>query len=298
MKTHQFPTALLTPERLSQGESIRFPCPAKLNLFLYINRKRADGYHELQTLFQFLDYGDWLSVSLRQDGQIVLTPEIPNLAAEDNLIYRAAKLLQQHSGTSLGANLHLDKVLPMGGGVGGGSSNAATALLALNKLWQTNLSLAELAKLGLSLGADVPIFIEGKAAIAEGVGEIISPCQPVQKWYLVLKPEVSIATARVFQDPELTRDTTKKSHQQLLAEPFANDCEKVVTKHYPEVEQLLAWLLKYAPARLTGTGACVFAEFDSEQEAQAVFAIKPPHLSGFVAQGCNISPLHLLLNQL
>lgn len=294
----RFSTALLSVNQLKQEEAIRFPCPAKLNLFLYINGKRADGYHELQTLFQFLDYGDWLTVSVRNDGEIRLTPEIEAVRTEDNLIYRAAKLLQQHTKCKLGANFHLEKNLPMGGGVGGGSSNAATALLALNYLWKTHLPIAELAKLGLSLGADVPIFVEGYAAFAEGVGEKISPCEPEEKWYLVLKPNVSISTAAVFSDPNLTRNTPKKSLNQLLAENFHNDCEKVVRDHYPEVEELLSWLVQYAPARLTGTGACVFAEFDNEAAAQAVFMQKSEQYSGFVAKGLNRSPLHQLLDML
>ncbi len=294
MKTHHFSTALLTD--IQQGKSIRFPCPAKLNLFLYINGKRADGYHELQTLFQFVDYGDWLTVSLRHGGRIYLSPEIPNLKSEDNLIYRAAKLLQQKTGCTLGADLHLDKVLPMGGGVGGGSSDAATALLALNYLWQTRLTLPELAELGLSLGADVPIFIHGKAAFAEGVGEKITYCEPPEKWYVVLKPEAThIATAKIFAAPHLIPDTPKRTIDQLLTSEYANDCEKVVVNLYAEVEELLRWLLKYAPARLTGTGACVFAEFEDELSAQAVFDMKPKHFSGFVAKGSNISPLHKVL---
>lgn len=297
MKTHHFSTALLADIR--QGKSIRLPCPAKLNLFLYINGKRADGYHELQTLFQFVDYGDWLTVGPRNDGQICLSPEIPDLKTENNLIYRAAKLLQQKTGCTLGADLHLDKVLPMGGGVGGGSSDAATALLALNYLWQTELTLLELATLGLSLGADVPIFIHGKAAFAEGVGEKITYCEPPEKWYLVLKPEAThIATAKIFASPDLTRNTPKKPLDQLLNSEYKNDCEKVAANLYAKVEELLHWLLKYAPARLTGTGACVFAEFNDEASAQAVFDIVPKHFSGFVAKGCNISPLHWVLNSL
>lgn len=294
----RFSTALLDLNNLKNSNGIRFPSPAKLNLFLYINGKRDDGYHELQTLFQFLDYGDWLSISLREDSEIHLTPEIEGVKTEDNLIYRAAKLLQQHSQTRLGANIHLEKHLPMGGGVGGGSSNAATVLLALNYLWKTDLSIAELAKLGLSLGADVPIFVTGQAAFAEGVGEKISPCEPEEKWYLVLKPDVSISTAKVFCDPNLTRDTPKKTISQLLSENFYNDCEKVVRDQYPEVEELLSWLVQYAPARLTGTGACVFAEFDNEAAAQAVFAQKSDKYHGFVAKGLNRSPLHYLLDTL
>ncbi|MGR6981067.1 4-(cytidine 5'-diphospho)-2-C-methyl-D-erythritol kinase [Testudinibacter sp. P27/CKL/0425] len=277
------------------GEANRYPCPAKLNLFLYINGRRADGYHELQTLFQFLDYGDWLSVNLRRDGQIRVTPVLENLPCEQNLVYRAAKLLQEHSGCKLGADLHLDKILPIGGGVGGGSSNAATALVALNHLWQLNLDVESLARLGLSLGADVPIFVHGQAAFAEGVGEKLVDCEPAEKWYLVLKPAVSISTAVVFQDPKLPRNTPKKSLAQLLSEDFANDCEKVVKDHYPEVEQWLNWLLQYAPARLTGTGACVFAEFNRRESAETVYKQLPNDVTAFVAQGMNRSPLQRFL---
>ena len=289
MKSHQFSTALSA----SFGEPLRFPSPAKLNLFLYINGKLSNGYHELQTLFQFLDFGDWLEISVRsQDNQIVLTPE------EDNLIYRAAKLLQEKTNIQQGASIHFNKILPMGGGVGGGSSNAATALVALNYLWKANLSIDELSELGLTLGADIPIFVHGHAAFAEGVGEKITYCDPAEKWFVVLKPEDAISTAVVFQDPGLPRNTPKKSLEQLLKEPYQNDCEKVVVNHYSNVEKALNWLLQYAPARLTGTGACVFAEFDNEADAQAVFRHKPAEFFGFVAKGLNVSPLHAMLKQL
>ena len=258
MKTHHFSTALST----SLGKPNRFPSPAKLNLFLYINGKLPNGYHELQTLFQFLDFGDWLTIDISQDRQIHITPEIPGLPLEQNLIYRAATLLQEKTGCTLGATIHLDKILPMGGGIGGGSSNAATTLLALNYLWQTHLSIDELAELGLKLGADVPIFVHGQAAFAEGVGEKIQYCEPQEKYYVVLKPETAISTAVVFSDPDLSRNTEKRS------------------------------------ARLTGTGACVFAEFDDEKSAQAVFQQKPKEFFGFVAKGLNVSPLHAMLKQL
>ncbi|NBI42942.1 4-(cytidine 5'-diphospho)-2-C-methyl-D-erythritol kinase [[Haemophilus] felis] len=274
----------------------RYPSPAKLNLFLYINGKRNDGYHELQTLFQFVDFGDWLDIQIRPDNHIHLINNLPNLEEKDNLIYRAANLLQQHTNCKLGANIFLDKILPMGGGIGGGSSNAATTLVVLNHLWQTGLSISELAKLGLTLGADVPIFVHGQSAFAEGVGEKITYCQPEEKWYIVLKPDVSISTALIFSDPHLTRNTAKKSLEECLQQKYENDCEKIVLDHYPEVEEILHWLLKYAPARLTGTGACIFAEFDNEQAAQAVFQAKPPHYWGFVAKGLNQSPLHQLLH--
>lgn len=273
-----------------------FPSPAKLNLFLYITGRRADGYHELQTLFQFLDFGDEITITPNQHGEIVLLTPIDGVPNEQNLIYRAAKLLQKQTACPLGADISLTKRLPMGGGVGGGSSNAATVLVALNHLWQTGLSLEELADLGLSLGADVPIFVRGFAAFAEGVGEKLTPCFPNEKWYLVLKPEVSISTALVFNHPDLPRDTPRIDLDQLLVQPWANDCEKVVRDHYFEVEEALDWLLQYAPARLTGTGSCVFAEFDCEADARRIFAQKPPHFVGFVAKGLNISPLHQTLN--
>ncbi|BFU59946.1 MULTISPECIES: 4-(cytidine 5'-diphospho)-2-C-methyl-D-erythritol kinase [Rodentibacter] len=294
MKTHQFSTALSS----QLGKPNRFPSPAKLNLFLYINGKLPNGYHELQTLFQFLDFGDWLEIDVReQDNRILITPEIPNLKTEENLIYRAAKLLQEKANISKGANIHLEKILPIGGGVGGGSSNAATTLVALNHLWNADLSLIELTKLGLTLGADVPIFIHGHAAFAEGVGEKMTYCEPAEKWFVVLKPESAISTAAIFNDPNLPRNTPKHSLEELLDFPYKNDCEKVVINLYPDVEKALSWLLQYAPARLTGTGACVFAEFDHEADAQVCFQRKPPELFGFIAKGLNVSPLHQWLKQ-
>ncbi|TCP97809.1 4-diphosphocytidyl-2-C-methyl-D-erythritol kinase [Cricetibacter osteomyelitidis] len=294
MKTYHFSTAL---SQRNQPKN-RFPSPAKLNLFLYINGKRVDGYHELQTLFQFLDYGDWLTINVRNDGNIHLTPDIPNLSLEQNLIYRAARLLQQYTDCPLGADIELDKILPMGGGIGGGSSNAATVLIALNYLWQTNLSLAQLATLGRQLGADVPIFVHGQSALAEGAGEIFTSCEPEEKWYVVLKPDIAISTAVIFSDTNLTRNTPKRSLEQLINSEYANDCEKIVRNHYPEVEQIINWLVKYAPTRLTGTGACVFAEFDNKKDAQAVFAVKPEKFTGFIAKGLNHSPLHQMIASL
>ncbi|ERF77482.1 MULTISPECIES: 4-(cytidine 5'-diphospho)-2-C-methyl-D-erythritol kinase [Gallibacterium] len=280
------------------NRSFSFPCPAKLNLFLYINGRREDGYHELQTLFQFLDFSDQLTVTINNSGNITLENQLDDVVPEDNLIFRAAKLLQQYTQTSLGASLSIEKKLPMGGGVGGGSSDAATTLVALNYLWQTNLSLSQLAELGLKLGADVPIFVHGKAAFAEGVGEKISYCEPDEKYYVVLKPNVAISTAKIFQDPKLPRNTPKRSLSQLLADVYTNDCEKVVRDHYPEVEQAIQWLVQYAPTRLTGTGACIFAEFDSQDAAIAVYQQRPTHLSGFVAKGVNRSPLYLALEDM
>ena len=271
---------------------MKLPSPAKLNLFLYVTGKRSDGYHELQTLFQFLDFCDELEFEVTNDGEIVLLDELPDVPKEKNLIYRAAKLLQEKTACKQGAKIHLTKKLPIGGGVGGGSSNAATVLVGLNHLWQTGLSLEQLAEIGLSLGADVPIFVRGFAAFAEGIGEVLTPCEPAEKWYVVLKPDVSISTPAVFRDPNLPRNTPKRTMDALLNAKWENDCEKVVRDHYFEVEELMSKLVKYATFRLTGTGACIFAEFNSKEEADAVFTQRPANMFGFVAKGQNVSPLH------
>ncbi|CDT38271.1 4-(cytidine 5'-diphospho)-2-C-methyl-D-erythritol kinase [Vibrio sp. 10N.286.45.A3] len=269
-----------------------WPSPAKLNLFLYITGRRDNGYHELQTLFQFVDFGDELTVTAnKKTSAITISPAIPGVATEDNLIWKAATALQQYTSTSFGADIELKKVLPMGGGIGGGSSNAATVLVALNYLWQLNLSDDQLAKIGLKLGADVPVFVRGYAAFAEGVGEQLQPANPDEKWYLVVKPQVSIATVDIFTHSELTRNTPKRALSTLLEQEYVNDCEKIVRMLYPEVDKQLSWLLQYAPSRLTGTGSCVFAEFNSEKDAELVREQLPDTVSAFVAKGRNISPL-------
>ncbi|MDU4356855.1 4-(cytidine 5'-diphospho)-2-C-methyl-D-erythritol kinase [Phytobacter diazotrophicus] len=275
----------------------RFPAPAKLNLFLYITGQRTDGYHTLQTLFQFLDYGDTLSFEPRTDGVIRLLTPIEGVPDEENLIVRAARLLMQQAHKTgrlpagSGADIQIDKRLPMGGGLGGGSSNAATVLVALNHLWHCGLSVNELAELGLTLGADVPVFVRGHAAFAEGVGEILTPVEPEEKWYLVAHPGVSIPTPTIFRDPELPRNTPKRSIETLLKCEFSNDCEVIARKRFRKVDEALTWLLEYAPSRLTGTGACVFAEFDTESAALQVLEQAPAWLRGFVARGVNLSPL-------
>ncbi|WP_437890783.1 4-(cytidine 5'-diphospho)-2-C-methyl-D-erythritol kinase [Phytobacter sp. V91] len=274
-----------------------WPSPAKLNLFLYITGRRPDGYHNLQTLFQFLDYGDTLSIEPRTDGIIRLLNPVAGVADEDNLIVRAARLLiatAQAKGRQparYGADIAIEKRLPMGGGLGGGSSNAATTLVALNHLWQCGLSEDELAESGLKLGADVPVFVRGRAAFAEGVGERLTPVEPAEKWYLVLHPGVSIATPAIFNDPQLPRNTPVRSIETLLNCEFSNDCEVIARKRFRKVDEALVWLLEYAPSRLTGTGACVFAEFDTELAARQVLEQVPAELQGFVAQGVNLSPL-------
>ncbi|MEQ9875078.1 4-(cytidine 5'-diphospho)-2-C-methyl-D-erythritol kinase [Pectobacterium brasiliense] len=279
-----------------------WPAPAKLNLFLYITGQRKDGYHLLQTLFQFLDYGDTLTIRPRDDEQINLLTPVDGVGNEHNLIVRAARLLQQHCErydirpAQFGADISIEKCLPMGGGLGGGSSNAATVLVALNHLWKSGLSVDTLAELGLQLGADVPVFVRGHSAFAEGVGEQLTPANPPEKWYLVAHPGVSIPTPLIFGDPELTRNSPIRDLETLLNQTFVNDCEAIARKRFREVEQLLSWLLEYAPARLTGTGACVFAEFDTEFAARQVLDQAPEWLNGFVARGVNISPLHRTLS--
>ncbi|ECF6075853.1 4-(cytidine 5'-diphospho)-2-C-methyl-D-erythritol kinase [Salmonella enterica subsp. houtenae] len=275
-----------------------WPSPAKLNLFLYITGQRADGYHTLQTLFQFLDYGDTLHIEPRRNGEIRLLTPVNGVENEDNLIVRAARLLMSAASESgrlpagSGADISIEKRLPMGGGLGGGSSNAATVLVALNHLWQCGLSVDELATLGLTLGADVPVFVRGHAAFAEGVGEILTPANPPEKWYLVAHPGVSIPTPAIFKDPDLPRNTPKRSIDTLLKCEFSNDCEVIARKRFREVDAALSWLLEYAPSRLTGTGACVFAEFDTESRARQVLEQAPEWLNAFVAKGVNLSPLH------
>ena len=277
---------------------VRWPSPAKLNLFLYITGRRADGYHLLQTLFQFLDYGDTLTIEPNNSGQIRMMTPLPGVADADNLIVRAAESLRRSPGADRpefsrpGADIWLEKRLPMGGGLGGGSSNAATALVALNHLWRCGLSDERLMALGGTLGADIPIFVHGRAAFAEGVGDKFTPAAPPEKWYLVAVPPVSIATPVIFTDPMLKRDTPARPLEQLLREPFHNDCEPIARKRFSEVEQHLSWLLEYAPSRLTGTGACVFAEFDTETAARQVLEHAPAWMHGFVARGANVSALH------
>lgn len=268
-----------------------WPAPAKINLFLHITARRADGYHELQTLFQFLDYGDELWFDVRQDGVINRLTDVSGVPSEQDLIVRAARLLQAHSGCSLGVDIRIDKRLPMGGGLGGGSSDAATTLLALNHLWELELSWDELSQLGLELGADVPIFVRGQAAWAEGVGEQLTNVEPKQPHYLVVVPGVHVSTAEIFNDSELTRSSPSITMRDFLAGESNNVCEPVVCKHYPEVGRAIEWLSQYSPARMTGTGACIFAGFDTEEEAQQVLKKLPKCWQGFTAKGMNSSPL-------
>lgn len=276
---------------------LSLPAPAKLNLFLHITGRRDDGYHLLQTLFQFLDHGDTLHFSPRDDGQIRLLSELPGVDAEDNLIVRAARLLQHTSGTTRGADIRLDKRLPMGGGIGGGSSDAATTLVGLNHLWQTGLNEDQLAELGLTLGADVPVFVRGRAAWAEGVGEQLTPVQVDEPWYLVVVPPCQVSTAEIFSDQRLTRDTAPITLAAFREHGGRNDCLPVVTARYPEIRNTLILLNKFCEAKMTGTGSCLFGAFPNEREADKVRARLPATLQTFVARGCNVSPLHASLNK-
>ncbi|MCC5883500.1 MAG: 4-(cytidine 5'-diphospho)-2-C-methyl-D-erythritol kinase [Halomonas sp.] len=281
------------------GELV-LPAPAKLNRMLHILGRRADGYHELQTLFQFLDHGDELHLRLRDDGKIQLSPSLPSLPASDNLIVRAARLLQTETGCCLGADIHLTKRLPMGGGLGGGSSDAATTLLGLDRLWRLDLPLERLEALGLQLGADVPVFVRGHAAWAEGVGEKLTPVTLDTSWFVVVHPGVEVATGAVFGAAQLTRNTPPITMARALqggAPSWHNDCEPTVRSLYPQVAEALDWLGSRAPAMLTGTGACLFARLDSPAEARQLMADLPGHWTAFTARGLNLSPLHAALGR-
>lgn len=266
-----------------------FPAPAKLNLFLHITGRRADGYHLLQTVFQFLDYSDTLHFQARTDANITVANSATEIAQEDDLVWRAAQLLQQHSGSTQGVDIRVEKQIPLGGGLGGGSSNAATTLLALNQLWSLNLPQATLAQLGLQLGADVPVFVHGYAAWAEGVGEILTPIDLPEPWFVVVHPKVWVSTAKVFNALDLPRNQTPICVADFFAGQGGNACEAVVQQAYPAVAAALDWLGQYATARLTGTGACIFAAFNSQREADAVLQQLPVEWTGFVARGMNRS---------
>lgn len=265
--------------------------PAKLNLFLHINGRLPNGYHELETLFVFLDYGDRLHFKRTEDGAITLKTQIDGLPDEENLIYKAANALKLATNTSFGAEISFDKHLPSGGGVGGGSSDAATTLLALNALWQLALPLEKLAEIGVALGADVPVFINGQAAIAQGIGEKLAPVNLPETWYLVVHPNVHISTGVIFNNANLPRNTPKLS-EDWQSSKHRNDCEELVKKHYPEVEKTLNWLLKYGPSRMTGTGACCFVSFETQHAALEALKSLPETWQGFVARSTNISPAH------
>ena len=271
-----------------------YPAPAKLNLFLHVVGRRSDGYHLLQTVFRFLDFSDQVSFTIRDDDKIQLNTPISGVPADKNLCIQAAQLLQKESGISLGVEISLEKIIPMGGGLGGGSSDAATTLLALNRLWDLNWSREKLMELGLNLGADVPVFIFGENAFAEGVGEKLKPIKLLPAWYLVLTPPVHVSTADIFASKELTRNTIP-----VRIPPFSvglghNDLESVVCLAYPQVARHLEWLRQLnrtTMVAMTGSGACVFAEFITESAARMALASVPIGMSGFVVQGLDRHPM-------
>ncbi len=268
-----------------------WPAPAKLNLMLHITGRRADGYHLLQTVFQFLDYGDTLSIEVTSDGIIALVNPIEGVPDAQNLLYRAAVLLREQTGTPLGARIAIDKRLPMGGGLGGGSSDAATVLVALNHLWETGLDDDQLAALGLQLGADVPVFVRGRACWAEGVGERITPLTLPEPCYLVVVPPVQISTAALFRDDDLTRDCPPIKIPAFVAGGGRNVFVPVVRKLYPHVAEMMDLLSAFGDVKLTGTGACLFIAFDHCDQAHAVQEQLPDDWCSFTAQGVNESPL-------
>jgi 4-diphosphocytidyl-2-C-methyl-D-erythritol kinase len=276
---------------MDMAETHSWPAPAKLNLLLKVVGRRADGYHLLQTVFQFLDVADELRFRLREDGSVRLLNPLPEVPEEQDLTVRAARLLQQEAGISAGVEIELQKRLPMGGGLGGGSSDAATVLVALNRLWGLGLEKAQLARLGLQLGADVPVFVHGQAAWAEGVGEEITPVELPEPWYLVVTPSCHVPTAEIFGDPDLTRDSARIKIADFLSGSRENDCLPVVARRYPPVAEAMDWLGQFAEPRLTGTGASVFAVFEQEQAARDTMERVPRDYAAFVARGLNRSPL-------
>jgi 4-diphosphocytidyl-2-C-methyl-D-erythritol kinase len=271
--------------------------PAKLNLFLHITGQRDDGYHLLQTVFQFLDYCDEITLNLRKDGQIKRLSGLASIKAEDDLVVRAANLLQSYSNASQGVDISVNKQLPVGGGLGGGSSDAATTLIGLNTLWNVGLSTDELAALGLQLGADVPVFVRGYAAWAEGIGEILTPLLLPEEWFLVIHPNVFVSTADIFSNQALTRDCEPCKIARFLEGQVSNVFEPVVRNKHPDVANALDWLSSYSPACLTGSGSCIFAKFANKTVAQTALNELPSRWFGFVAKGLNKSPLQTSLKK-
>ena len=275
-----------------------WPAPAKVNHFLHVTGRREDGYHRLQTLFQFLDLQDELVFTARGDGHIRLLNPPPGLAGDDNLILRAARLMQRMSGAPIGADIHLTKRIPVGGGLGGGSSNAATTLVALNRLWNLGFPLDELAGYGAMLGADVPVFVRGKAAWGEGIGEKLSPIDLPERAIVLVVPPVAVSTASIFGDADLPRDHPRVEWSDFLAGECVNDCEAVVCRRHPEVALALSTLRRFGPAKLSGTGASVFLECDDRAAAEAVAAQLPASWNKPVVRGLNHSPLAAIMRGL
>jgi 4-diphosphocytidyl-2-C-methyl-D-erythritol kinase len=272
-----------------------WPAPAKLNLFLHVTGRRPDGYHELQTVFQLIDLCDTIALSVRADGLIERPDGPPGVDPEGDLTVRAARALQVATGCRLGAMLRVRKRIPMGGGLGGGSSDAATVLLGLNELWGCRMPVDQLARLGLPLGADVPVFVRGSSAWGQGVGEDLQPLELPESWYVVIHPGVAVGTREVFQSPELTRNSPVITIRAFFESGGGNDCEPVVRARFPEVAEALDWLGRFAQARLTGTGSCIFAPCATAIAAERLAARVPDRWSSYVARGLNVSPVHELL---
>lgn len=268
-----------------------WPAPAKLNLFLHVTGRRPDGYHQIQTVFQIVDLVDELQIVPRADGEIRRTAGPAEVPATEDLCIRAARALRAAAGCHLGADIRLDKRIPVQGGLGGGSSDAATTLVALNEIWGLRLPAENLGDIGLGLGADVPLFVHGRSAWAEGVGERLTPLELPERHYAIVFPGVGVSTAEVFQAPELTRKTPETTIRGFLKAGGRNDCEPVVTGRSPEVRRALAWLAERGEARLTGTGSCVFAAYADHGSAQAALDGLPTGWRGFVARGLDRSPL-------
>jgi 4-diphosphocytidyl-2-C-methyl-D-erythritol kinase len=272
-----------------------WPAPAKLNLFLHVTGRRPDGYHELQTVFQLIDLCDTIALSVRPDGRIERPDGPPGVDPEADLTVRAARALQVATGCRLGVTLRVRKRIPMGGGLGGGSSDAATVLLGLNELWGCGMPVDQLARLGLPLGADVPVFVRGSSAWGQGVGEDLQPLELPESWYVVIHPGVAVGTRDVFQSPELTRNSPVITIRAFFQSGGRNDCEPVVRARFPEVADALDWLGRFAPARLTGTGSCIFAPCATAIDAERLAARVPDRWTSYVARGLNVSPVHELL---
>jgi len=273
-----------------------YPAPAKLNLFLHVVGRRADGYHLLQTLFRLVDHGDRLRFAPRADGAVTLRQPLPGVLPDSDLTVRAARLLQAETGCRAGVEISVEKQLPMGGGLGGGSSDAATVLLALNHLWRLGLSRQRLQEIGLTLGADVPVFVFGRNAFAEGVGESLNPVDLPPAWYVVLEPPVQVPTAAIFGAPDLKRDTPAMRAGEWQPGLGGNDLEPVAVARFPAVAQHLDWLGEFGRARMSGSGACVFAEFATRERAEAVLQRLPQGMRGWAAAGLNEHPLCDLAN--
>ena len=272
--------------------TLSLPSPAKINLFLHITGQRSDGYHNLQTLFQLLDFGDKLVFRSNRSGNIKINGNIDGVDEKNNLIFHAATLLQKSTGCDPGCTIDLTKNLPMGAGLGGGSSNAATTLVGLNALWKCGLTANQLSDLGKTLGADVPVFVHGESAFAEGIGDILTPLTLPQRWFLVITPNCHVSTREIFSNPQLTRNSSPIKIRALSGVEYRNDCQDVVSKLYPAVGTVLQWVENFSAPLMTGTGASVFCSFDSKSEAQHVLSKLPKQWTGFVAKGVNRSPVH------